>query len=89
MKTRAKTEFGEQLIDFIESAIATADDDIDVDTDLLLTGLVDSLGVILIVMGFWRRSPRFLAQAYTANVAMMAAGFVLMGLQITGFILTA
>lgn len=49
MKTRAKTEFGEQLIDFIESAIATADDDIDVDTDLLLTGLVDSLGVILIV----------------------------------------
>ena len=52
-------------------------------------GQLMALGVILIVMGFWRRSPRFLAQAYTANVAMMAAGFVLMGLQITGFILTA
>jgi len=42
-------EFGEQLIEFIESAIATEDDPIEADTDLLLTGLVDSLGVILIV----------------------------------------
>lgn len=49
MSTRTSVEFGEQLIDFIQSAIATADDQIDADTDLLLTGLVDSLGVILIV----------------------------------------
>ena len=49
MTTRASTEFGEQLIGFIQDAIATADDPIDVDTDLLMTGLVDSLGVILIV----------------------------------------
>jgi hypothetical protein len=33
----------------------------------------------------WRATPAFARQAYTANVAVMAAGFALMGLQITGF----
>lgn len=49
MGTKSSVEFGEQLIEFIQDAIATKDDPIDVETDLLLTGMVDSLGVILIV----------------------------------------
>jgi hypothetical protein len=48
-------------------------------------GQVLALGVILIVMGFWRRSPAFLRQAYIANVVMMTLGFILVGVQITGF----
>ena len=48
-------------------------------------GQLMALAVILIVMGFWRRSPRFFAQAYTANVVMMSMGFILMGMQITGY----
>ena len=41
--------FTARLIEYISAAVATADDPIDPDTDLLLTGLVDSLGVVLIV----------------------------------------
>ncbi|MGR3486692.1 HupE/UreJ family protein, partial [Pseudooceanicola nanhaiensis] len=48
-------------------------------------GQIMALAVILIVMGYWRRSPAFLRQAYTANVVMMSLGFILMGYQITGF----
>ena len=48
-------------------------------------GQILALSLILIVMGFWRRSSRFMRQAYTANVIMMSLGFVLMGYQITGY----
>ncbi len=48
-------------------------------------GQVLALAAILIAMGFWRRSDGFLRHAYTANVAMMCAGFVLVGYQLTGF----
>ena len=48
-------------------------------------GQILALALILIVMGFWRRSSRFMRQAYTANVIMMSLGFVLMGYQITGY----
>jgi hypothetical protein len=48
-------------------------------------GQLLALGAILIVMGFWRRSPSFLRHAYTANVVMMTAGFVLIGFQLTGW----
>lgn len=48
-------------------------------------GQIMALAMILIVMGYWRRSPAFLRQAYTANVVMMTLGFVLMGYQITGY----
>jgi hypothetical protein len=41
--------------------------------------------VILIAMGYWRRTSGFLKHAYTANVAMMSAGFMLIGYQLTGF----
>jgi len=51
-------------------------------------GQVAALAVILIVMGYWRRSAGFMRHAYTANVAMMGAGFVLMGYQLTGLALS-
>ncbi len=38
-----------RLIQLIQSEIALDADDLDADTDLLLTGLVDSLGIIQIV----------------------------------------
>jgi acyl carrier protein len=41
--------FADRLIEFIATDVAMADEPIEPDTDLLLTGLVDSLGVVLIV----------------------------------------
>ena len=49
-------------------------------------GQILALAVILIVMGYWRKSRNFYRDAYTANVIMMALGFILIGYQITGFI---
>ena len=40
---------------------------------------------ILIVMGYWRRTSSFLRHAYTANVALMCAGFLLVGYQLAGY----
>ncbi|MDP9194340.1 MAG: HupE/UreJ family protein [Acidobacteriota bacterium] len=48
-------------------------------------GQLLGLGAILIVMSFWRRTSSFTRHAYTANVAIMTAGFVLMGYQLAGF----
>jgi len=48
-------------------------------------GQLLALGGILIIMGWWRRHPSFLRHAYTANVALMCAGFVLIGYQLTGY----
>ncbi len=47
-------------------------------------GQLLALGAILIAMGFWRRTAGFFQHAYTANVAMMCAGFMLIGYQLTG-----
>ncbi|MGL6210906.1 MAG: HupE/UreJ family protein [Paracoccaceae bacterium] len=47
-----------------------------------------ALAVILIAISFWRRTDSFFRHAYTANVAMMAAGFVLIGMHLTGFFVT-
>ena len=52
-------------------------------------GQLMALSAILILMGFWRQTPSFWRHAYTANVAMMSAGFLLMGYQISGLFLTA
>ena len=48
-------------------------------------GQLLALSAILIVMGFWRRTTGFFRHAYTANVAMMCAGFMLVGYQLTGY----
>jgi hypothetical protein len=48
-------------------------------------GQLLALSTILIVMSYWRRTESFAKHAYAANVAVMSAGFVLMGYQLTGF----
>jgi hypothetical protein len=50
-------------------------------------GQLLALATILIAMGYWRRSSSFARDAYTASVAMMSAGFVLVGMQLTGYFL--
>jgi hypothetical protein len=51
-------------------------------------GQLLALGGILILMGYWRRSAAFWKQAYTANVVLMSAGFLLVGYQLTGYWMT-
>ncbi len=48
-------------------------------------GQLLALATILIVMSYWRRTGSFLRHAYTANVIMMIAGFMLIGYQLTGY----
>jgi len=48
-------------------------------------GQLIALAMILIAMGYWRRTASFWKHAYTANVLMMTAGFVLIGYQLTGY----
>jgi hypothetical protein len=48
-------------------------------------GQILALSVILIAMSYWRRTASFFRHAYTANVVMMALGFMLMGYQLTGY----
>jgi hypothetical protein len=48
-------------------------------------GQLLALSMILIAMGYWRKTQSFWRHAYTANVVMMSLGFMLMGYQITGF----
>ncbi len=52
-------------------------------------GQLLALAAILILMGYWRRTPSFWRHAYTANVVMMTAGFLLVGYQLAGFFLSA
>ncbi|MCC7082540.1 MAG: HupE/UreJ family protein [Burkholderiales bacterium] len=51
-------------------------------------GQLLALGAILIAMGYWRRTASFFKHAYTANVAMMCAGFMLIGYQLTGLFIS-
>jgi hypothetical protein len=48
-------------------------------------GQVLALAAILTLMGYWRRTESFWRHAYTANVAIMTAGFMLIGYQLTGW----
>ncbi len=48
-------------------------------------GQLLALAAILIAMSYWRRTDSFLKHAYTANVLMMIAGFMLIGYQLTGY----
>jgi hypothetical protein len=51
-------------------------------------GQLLALAAILILMGYWRRTESFWRHAYTANVAIMTAGFMLTGYQLTGWFVT-
>ncbi len=48
-------------------------------------GQLIALGMILIVMGYWRKTASFWKHAYTANVMIMWAGFMLIGYQLAGY----
>ncbi len=48
-------------------------------------GQLLALGAILIAMDFWRLTDAFRRQAFAANVVLIAAGFVLIGYQLTGY----
>ena len=48
-------------------------------------GQLLALGMILILMGFWRRTGSFMRHAFAANTVLMAAGFMLVGYQLVGF----
>lgn len=47
--TQVDEAFSERLIALIRDEVAATDDPVEPATDLLLTGLVDSLGVVVIV----------------------------------------
>jgi hypothetical protein len=79
--------------------LATKIQEFEISNDGLLTNLIAfnvgvevgqllALAAILIIMGYWRKQNFFLKQAYSANVLLMTAGFMLMGLQLTGYYLT-
>ncbi len=78
--------------------LATKIQDLEVSQDGLLANLIYfnigveigqliALGWILILVGFWRLHPGYYRHAFATNVAIMAAGFVLMGYQITGYLM--
>lgn len=48
-------------------------------------GQLIALAMMLIAMSYWRRTSGFMRHAYTANVLMMTAGWVLIGYQLTGY----
>jgi hypothetical protein len=48
-------------------------------------GQLIALAIILIGMSYWRKTGSFLRHAYTTNVLMMTAGWVLIGYQLTGY----
>ncbi|MDQ1813052.1 HupE/UreJ family protein [Massilia sp. CCM 9210] len=49
-------------------------------------GQLLALGMILILVRYWRTTASFARHALTGNFALMSAGFVLAGLQFTGYI---
>jgi hypothetical protein len=52
-------------------------------------GQFAALALILIAFQLWRRTGAFYRGAYLANVALMTAGFVLFGYQLTGYFISA
>ena len=68
-------------------------------SDGLLTNLVSfnvgvelgqfvALGVVLIAISYWRRSPSFLRMATVTNLLLMSGGFTLIGYQIAGYVVS-
>jgi hypothetical protein len=52
-------------------------------------GQLLALYMILVFMSHWRRTQSFARNAYRTNVAIMSAGFVLMGYQLVGYFITS
>jgi hypothetical protein len=79
--------------------LATKLQDLALSQDGLITNMVSfnvgveigqllALGVILIAFNLWRQSDGFLRHAFAGNVALMIAGFVLAGFQLTGYLVS-
>lgn len=51
-------------------------------------GQILALVVILIAITYWRKTSSFMRHAYTTNAFMMMLGFLLIGYQITGYIIS-
>jgi hypothetical protein len=51
-------------------------------------GQLLALSAILVFMSHWRQTKSFLRHAYTTNVVVMTAGFVLMGYQLAGYFIS-
>jgi hypothetical protein len=49
-------------------------------------GQLLALSGILIAMAYWRRSPAFARHAFAGNLVIMTCGFVLVGYQLTGYL---
>lgn len=91
------TKFAVLVFGFFHGlGLATKVQDFDMSPDGLIPNLLAfnvgveigqllALATILIVMGYWRCTPSFRKHANAANVAIMTAGFVLFGLQMTGY----
>jgi hypothetical protein len=78
--------------------LATKLQDFSLSPDGLITNLVSfnigveigqmlALAAILIAMGYWRRTSSFRRHAFAANTALMSAGFLLFGYQLSGYFL--
>ncbi len=52
-------------------------------------GQVLALTAVLILLSFWRSRKSFGRYAFATNTALMSAGFVLVGYQLTGYVLAA
>jgi hypothetical protein len=52
-------------------------------------GQMLALTAVLIALGYWRTRAGYLRHAYVTNAALMTAGFVLIGYQLTGFFVAA
>ena len=48
-------------------------------------GQLAALTLMLLIFQFWRQSPSFLRGAFTTNLVIMTAGFMLFGYQMTGY----
>jgi hypothetical protein len=77
--------------------LATKLQDIRLSPDGLVTNMVSfnvgveigqllALGAMLIAFNAWRRSGSFVRHSFAGNVALMGAGFVLAGFQLTGYL---
>jgi HupE / UreJ protein len=51
-------------------------------------GQFTALALILLLFSWWRQSASFLNRAFLTNMVIMTAGFILIGYQLTGLLLT-
>ncbi len=47
-----------------------------------------ALGLVLIALSFWRKHHSYFSFALLANTALVSAGFMLLGLQLTGYLIS-